>query len=41
MMNLSKRPKEQAAMRDFIFVMCAIGFFVVAIAYVWGCERLK
>jgi len=28
-------------MQDFVFVMCAIGFFVVAILYVWGCDRLK
>jgi len=28
-------------MRDFIFVLCAIGFFVMAIAYVCGCDRLK
>jgi len=28
-------------MRDFIFVICTIGFFVVAIAYVRGCDRLK
>jgi hypothetical protein len=28
-------------MRDFIFVMCTIGFFVAAIVYVWGCDRLK
>jgi len=28
-------------MQDFVFVMCAIGFFIAAIAYVWGCDRLK
>jgi len=28
-------------MHDFIFVMCTIGFFVAAIVYVRGCDRLK
>ena len=28
-------------MRDLIFVACTIGFFLVAIAYVWACDRLK
>lgn len=28
-------------MRDLIFVVCTIGFFAVAIAYVWACDRLK
>jgi len=28
-------------MQDLIFVICSVGFFVVAIAYVWACERLK
>jgi len=28
-------------MRDVAFIICTAGFFVVAIAYVWGCERLK
>ncbi len=28
-------------MRDLVFVMCTIGFFVAAIVYVWGCDRLK
>jgi hypothetical protein len=30
-----------AEMRDLIFVGCTIVFFVVAVAYVWACERLK
>jgi hypothetical protein len=33
--------EERALMRDFIFVICTIGFFVAAIVYVCGCERLK
>jgi len=28
-------------MLDLIFVICTVGFFVVAIAYVWACDRLK
>jgi len=28
-------------MLDVIFVLCTVGFFVLAIAYVWGCDRLK
>ena len=28
-------------MQDIIFVACTVGFFVVAIAYVWACDRLK
>jgi hypothetical protein len=28
-------------MRDIVFLFCTIGFFVVAIAYVWACNRLK
>ncbi|MGC1945160.1 MAG: hypothetical protein WA664_15490 [Candidatus Acidiferrales bacterium] len=36
-----ERDEERRAMRDIVFAACTIGFFVVAIAYVWGCERLK
>jgi len=28
-------------MRDIVFAACTIAFFIVAIAYVWACERLK
>jgi len=28
-------------MLDVIFVVCTVGFFIVAIAYVWACDRLK
>jgi len=28
-------------MLDAIFVICTIGFFAVAVAYVWACDRLK
>jgi hypothetical protein len=28
-------------MLDLVFVLCTIGFFVVAVVYVWACERLK
>lgn len=28
-------------MLDAVFVACTIGFFVIAIAYVWACDRLK
>jgi len=29
------------SMLDIIFVACTIVFFVVSVAYVWACERLK
>jgi len=28
-------------MLDFIFAACTVLFFVLAIAYVWACDRLK
>jgi len=28
-------------MFDIIFVACTIVFFMVAIAYVWACDRLR
>jgi len=28
-------------MLDVIFVVCTIGFFVVAVAYVLACDKLK
>jgi len=28
-------------MRDFIFAICTIGFFVASILYLRACERLK
>jgi len=28
-------------MLDVIFVACTIVFFVIAVAYVWACDRLK
>jgi hypothetical protein len=28
-------------MKDLLFVACTVGFFAVAIAYVWACDRLK
>lgn len=33
--------KELISMQDLIFVACSAGFFAIAIAYVWACERLK
>jgi hypothetical protein len=35
------RGEGASAMRDVVFVACTFGFFVVAIVYVWACERLK
>jgi hypothetical protein len=29
------------SMLDVIFVACTVVFFVVAVAYVWACDRLK
>jgi hypothetical protein len=29
------------SMEDLIFVICSLGFFVAAMAYVWACDRLK
>lgn len=34
-------PRGADRMQDLIYVICTIGFFVVAIAYVWACEKLK
>jgi len=28
-------------MLDIIFVICTVGFFVVAVAYVLACDKLK
>jgi len=28
-------------MQDIIFLACTVGFFVLAIAYVWACDRLR
>jgi hypothetical protein len=28
-------------MLDIIFVACTVGFFILAIGYVWACDRLK
>jgi len=28
-------------MLDILFVLCTVGFFVLAIGYVWACDRLK
>jgi hypothetical protein len=33
--------KELISMQDLIFVACSAGFFAIAVAYVWACERLK
>jgi hypothetical protein len=35
------RRKELTKMQDVIFVVCSVGFFAIAIAYVWACDRLK
>lgn len=32
---------ENTAMQDAVFTLVTIGFFLVAIAYVRGCDRLK
>jgi hypothetical protein len=29
------------AMQDIVFVVGTIVFFLVAVAYVWACDRLK
>jgi len=28
-------------MLDFIFVACTVLFFLVALGYVWACDKLK
>jgi hypothetical protein len=28
-------------MQDAVFILVTIGFFAAAMAYVWGCDRLK
>jgi hypothetical protein len=33
--------KKESRVRDFIFTLVTIGFFLVAIGYLRGCERLK
>ena len=32
---------KELTMQDLIFAICSVGFFLVAIAYVWACDRLK
>ncbi len=32
---------EELGMQDLIFIAATIAFFVLSIAYVYGCERLK
>jgi hypothetical protein len=32
---------QEQRMRDFIFAICTIGFFVASILYLRACERLK
>jgi hypothetical protein len=41
LLNLNSENEEVRAMRDIVFVACSFCFFLVAIVYVWGCERLK
>jgi len=41
LLSLNSENEEVRAMRDIVFVACSCGFFLVAIVYVWGCERLK
>jgi len=31
----------ETIMQDAVFILVTIGFFAVAMAYVWGCDRLK
>jgi hypothetical protein len=33
--------KKESRVRDFFFTLVTIGFFLVAIGYLRGCERLK
>jgi hypothetical protein len=35
------RRDKECCVRDLIFTLATIGFFLVAIAYLRGCERLK
>jgi hypothetical protein len=36
-----KRRDKECCVRDLIFTLATIGFFLVAIRYLRGCERLK
>jgi hypothetical protein len=33
--------KKESRVRDLVFTLVTIGFFLVAIGYLRGCERLK
>ncbi|HTA52436.1 MAG TPA: hypothetical protein VK757_06585, partial [Candidatus Acidoferrum sp.] len=35
------RRERIIAMLDFIFVACTVLFFLVALGYVWACDKLK
>jgi hypothetical protein len=35
------RPEKESGVRDLVFTLVTIGFFLVAIGYLRGCERLK
>jgi len=28
-------------MLDIVFIACTVGFFALAVVYVWACDRLK
>gem|GEM_PF-1064113 len=34
-------PTEVKAMLDVVFIAATIGFFVIALAYVYACEKLR
>jgi hypothetical protein len=33
--------REDEGVQDLIWIVATVAFFVIAIAYVYGCERLK
>jgi hypothetical protein len=37
----SRRPEEESRVRDLVLILVTIGFFLMAIGYIRGCERLK
>ena len=37
----SRRPEKESGVRDLVFTIVTIGFFLMAIGYIRGCERLK
>jgi len=35
------RAKKESRVRDLLFTLVTIGFFLIAVGYLRGCERLK